>query len=259
MTTDPLENLMTDHPPSLTGEVCPGFPDRCPNLRTVEPEPGVHLGGIRCGCADTPRKGRTVAVYFPPEAPDDVVEAATEKIAAVWVTCKGDEGGGWDAFMVGHAGDPLYIDSDSDEDDLGEQLDEAGATIAAQTVEINRLQEILAATRDRAALRKTIAEALAGHAGSKAFLAEGSDWEHARSAWYAHADAVLAVLPNTEALVQVGWWCWRGDGHGHLATTACRSDNVPIHVPAEWELDMRAVIERIEDGDDEPPVTSDPT
>ncbi|MGW5426842.1 hypothetical protein ACWET9_06395 [Streptomyces sp. NPDC004059] len=31
---------------------CPGFPERCPNLRPVDPEPGVHLGGIRCGCAD---------------------------------------------------------------------------------------------------------------------------------------------------------------------------------------------------------------
>ena len=31
---------------------CPGFPEQCPNLRSVEPEPGVHLGGVRCGCAD---------------------------------------------------------------------------------------------------------------------------------------------------------------------------------------------------------------
>ena len=54
-----------------------------------------------------------------------------------------------------------------------------------------------------------------------------------------------------EPLIHVGWWCWRGDNHGHLATTACRSDNVPIHVPAEWAHEMRAVIRRIEDGDDE--------
>lgn len=39
-----------------------------------------------------------------------------------------------------------------------------------------------------------------------------------------------------EALVHVGWWCWRGDNH----------------VPAEWADDMRAVLQRIEDGDDEP-------
>ncbi|MGW2721379.1 hypothetical protein [Streptomyces sp. NPDC001492] len=51
----------------------------------------------------------------------------------------------------------------------------------------------------------------------------------------------------------VGWWCWRGDNHGHLATTACRSDNVPIHVPADWADEMRAVIQRIEDGGDEQP------
>lgn len=42
-------------------------------------------------------------------------------------------------------------------------------------------------------LRQQYAEALAGHAGSKAFLADGTEWEHARSVWYAHADAVLGV------------------------------------------------------------------
>ncbi|MGW6395429.1 hypothetical protein ACWFR1_34175 [Streptomyces sp. NPDC055103] len=42
-------------------------------------------------------------------------------------------------------------------------------------------------------LRQQYAEALAGHAGSKAFLADGTEWEHARSVWYAHADAVLSV------------------------------------------------------------------
>ncbi|MDX2528012.1 coiled-coil domain-containing protein [Streptomyces europaeiscabiei] len=41
-----------DDPLRMAEELCPGFPDRCPNLRTVEPEPGVHLGGVRCGCAD---------------------------------------------------------------------------------------------------------------------------------------------------------------------------------------------------------------
>ncbi|MFD3336033.1 hypothetical protein ACFWV1_25815 [Streptomyces sp. NPDC058700] len=55
---------------------------------------------------------------------------------------------------------------------------------------------------------------------------------------------------DTEQLVHVGWWCWRGDNHGHLATQACRSDNVPIHVPTEWADDMTAVIQRIEDGDE---------
>ncbi|MFD3336121.1 hypothetical protein ACFWV1_26260 [Streptomyces sp. NPDC058700] len=45
----------------------------------------------------------------------------------------------------------------------------------------------------RSGLRQQYAEALAGHVGSKAFLADGTEWEHARSVWYAHADAVLAV------------------------------------------------------------------
>jgi hypothetical protein len=31
---------------------CPGFPERCPNLRPVDPSPPVHFGGVRCGCAD---------------------------------------------------------------------------------------------------------------------------------------------------------------------------------------------------------------
>ncbi|WP_069766023.1 hypothetical protein [Streptomyces sp. LUP47B] len=61
-----------------------------------------------------------------------------------------------------------------------------------------------------------------------------------------------------EQLSQVGWWCWRGDNHGHLATEPCRSDNVPIHVPAEWADEMRAVIQRIEDGDDEETPTAAP-
>ncbi|MFI6103196.1 hypothetical protein [Streptomyces sp. NPDC051310] len=46
----------------------------------------------------------------------------------------------------------------------------------------------------RDTLRDQIAEALAGRAGSKAFLAEGTEWDHARAAWYAHADAALRVL-----------------------------------------------------------------
>lgn len=46
---------------------------------------------------------------------------------------------------------------------------------------------------DQPDLRQQYAEALAGHAGSKAFLADGTEWDHARAAWYAHADAVLAV------------------------------------------------------------------
>jgi hypothetical protein len=46
----------------------------------------------------------------------------------------------------------------------------------------------------RTGLRDQMAAALAGHAGSRAFLADGTEWDHPRAAWYAHADAALAVL-----------------------------------------------------------------
>jgi hypothetical protein len=46
-------------------------------------------------------------------------------------------------------------------------------------------------------------------------------------------------------LVQVGWYCWRCHG---IVTQACRSDNVPIHVPSDWEQEMaREISEREED------------
>ncbi|GHB55812.1 hypothetical protein GCM10010331_49590 [Streptomyces xanthochromogenes] len=50
-----------------------------------------------------------------------------------------------------------------------------------------------AAHNEPADLRQRYAEAMAGHAGSKAFLADGREWEHMRAAWYAHADAVLTI------------------------------------------------------------------
>lgn len=34
------------------GVPCAGFPDRCPNVRSVPPNPPEHGGGIRCGCGD---------------------------------------------------------------------------------------------------------------------------------------------------------------------------------------------------------------
>ncbi|MFB7738298.1 hypothetical protein ACFC08_28700 [Streptomyces sp. NPDC056112] len=42
---------MTDQPTIGTGaQACPGFPDQCPYLLTVEPNPPHHDGGVRCGC-----------------------------------------------------------------------------------------------------------------------------------------------------------------------------------------------------------------
>ncbi|MFF7335410.1 ParB N-terminal domain-containing protein [Streptomyces sp. NPDC008150] len=64
------------------------------------------------------------------------------------------------------------------------------------------------------------------------------------------AKPTAAVSQPVPSLVHVGWWCWRGTGEGHLAATACRSDNVPLHVPAEWAADMRAMLARLEDDDE---------
>lgn len=51
-----LADLDEDAPPPAplrrSEEDCPGFPERCPNLRPVDPNPPQHYGGIRCGCAD---------------------------------------------------------------------------------------------------------------------------------------------------------------------------------------------------------------
>lgn len=44
-----------------SADVCPGFPEQCRNIRLVPAEPTVHLGGIRCGCADEPAAEPTVA------------------------------------------------------------------------------------------------------------------------------------------------------------------------------------------------------
>ncbi|MFD9056153.1 hypothetical protein ACFWCM_12635 [Streptomyces albidoflavus] len=49
------------------------------------------------------------------------------------------------------------------------------------------------------------------------------------------------------ALAHVGWYCWRCRG---LVSKACRSDNVPVHVPVEWEKSMVAEIERISEDDE---------
>ncbi|MFH9072707.1 hypothetical protein [Streptomyces alboflavus] len=57
-----------------------------------------------------------------------------------------------------------------------------------------------------------------------------------------------ATTPTTDPLPQVGWYCWRGGGH--LTAEPCRSDNIPIHAPAEWATDMEAEIRRR--SDDEP-------
>lgn len=56
--------------------------------------------------------GYTIVVYLPPEAPGAKVQETFDRIEDVWATVQGDEGGGWDAFMVGRGGDPMGIDAD---------------------------------------------------------------------------------------------------------------------------------------------------
>lgn len=42
---------MTDQPaPATAVKPCAGFPDQCPYLLTIEPDPPHHDGGVRCGC-----------------------------------------------------------------------------------------------------------------------------------------------------------------------------------------------------------------
>lgn len=44
--------------------------------------------------------------------------------------------------------------------------------------------------------RTEIAEILAGHAGSKAFLSDGSEFGHIREVWFGYADALINNLPE---------------------------------------------------------------
>lgn len=47
------------------------------------------------------------------------------------------------------------------------------------------------------------------------------------------------MTENQADLVQVGWWCWRCEA---VNRTACRSDAVPVYVPAEDAEDVRAAL-----------------
>jgi hypothetical protein len=66
------------------------------------------------------------------------------------------------------------------------------------------------------------------------------------------SDDGTCSAPATETepnnLVQVGWYCWRCRA---INAQACRSDSVPVHVPAEWAGEMEAEIARREDEPDD--------
>ena len=54
------------------------------------------------------------------------------------------------------------------------------------------------APRPPEGLRQYLAEAMAKEAGSTAFSEPGTAWDHARSAWLAHADAAVRALHRWE-------------------------------------------------------------
>lgn len=72
-------------------------------------------------------------------------------------------------------------------------MDEHVATVHPEVQTLDTTASNLAAT-EATDLRTRLARALAGHAGSKALLADGPEWDHMRAAWYAHADTALAEL-----------------------------------------------------------------
>jgi hypothetical protein len=51
-----------------------------------------------------------------------------------------------------------------------------------------------------------------------------------------------------EPLVHVGWYCWRCHG---INSAACRSDCVPVYVPAGWQGPMKQEIAARETGENE--------
>jgi hypothetical protein len=69
----------------------------------------------------------------------------------------------------------------------------------------------------------------------------------------AHGTRTTGNNPPTSAdgvknLIQVGWYCWRCQA---INAQACRSDSVPVHVPAEWASEMEAEIARRDDESDD--------
>lgn len=58
------------------------------------------------------------------------------------------------------------------------------------------------------------------------------------------AENELQRYRTAQIPVLLGWWCWRCEGFNEQA---CRSDSVPVYVPAEWLTDMRKTLINEED------------
>lgn len=69
-------------------------------------------------------------------------------------------------------------------------------------------------------LRDVLAVGMAEAVGSKAFREPGYAWDHARSVWYAHADAAITTLTEQTA---IAWqeWCATGCGLRHCVIPGC--------------------------------------
>jgi hypothetical protein len=63
-------------------------------------------------------------------------------------------------------------------------------------------------------------------------------------------DNPAASTDTADNLPQVGWYCWRCEA---INTEPCKSDSVPVHVPADWaDLMTEEIAKRDEEDDDEP-------
>lgn len=95
------------------------------------------------------------------------------------------------------------------------------------------------------ALRQRIAHAMAETADSMCFRQPGREWEHMRSVWRGHADAVLAVLkPELDELLQYrNAICWETSC---LTCSANLDASYGQHTELEQERDEAlAALERV--------------
>ncbi|MFI1889852.1 hypothetical protein [Streptomyces jumonjinensis] len=90
-------------------------------------------------------------------------------------------------------------------------------------------------------LRERLARALAGHAGSRAFLAPGPEWEHTRSVWLAHADAALTVRDTEMEQLRADCQKW-----ADLAATAERTRQLHKADADQNEANLRDRLEKAE-------------
>ncbi|MER7046743.1 hypothetical protein [Streptomyces jumonjinensis] len=90
-------------------------------------------------------------------------------------------------------------------------------------------------------LRERLARALAGHAGSRAFLASGRVWDHHRAVWHDLADAILAARDTEMEQLRADCQKW-----ADLAAAAERTRQLHKHDADRYEAELRARAETAE-------------